>query len=176
MKKSEQTLLFITVSVALSALFYVYVLEPGIKTISFFDNTGNRNKRFMEILERGDKIDEEYKKIFGSGYWKDSPQEQATSFQILIEKLAKDSGTAKVKSILPVPANKTGDNDLTEIPVQIDVECGINTLSRLLYNISKSDTPMRVNRLQVNGETGTPGTLRAQIEIATIWLKIEPPR
>jgi len=164
MKKSEKILLTITVIIAVCAIGYIYLIEPNIKSLFGSSTINLRNKKYIEILNRKDEIQKESKRVLSSNYWKGSQQEQLAAFQIYVEKIAKESDVTQVKSILPITSNNN------EIIIQLDAECSVSALTKLLLKTSQSDVPIQIKRLQVYSETNDPNVVRIQIEIATVWI------
>jgi hypothetical protein len=164
MKQSERTLLMITVATGALALAYVFAFEPALKA---FDSASvsMRNRKYIYILEHKNEITERSSRVFSQGYWKNTPQEQRLSFQALIEKTARESGISRIKGIYPMPENGT-----ERISLQLEAECTLGALTKLLYLIGCSDLPLKVRKFQIYGNTEGTGMLRTEIEVATIWI------
>ncbi|OGS20216.1 MAG: hypothetical protein A2252_06350 [Elusimicrobia bacterium RIFOXYA2_FULL_39_19] len=167
MNSNEKKLLVITISIGILSLLYVYILEPGIKSVFISNSVNLRNRKYIDIYNRKDEIKQQSKQILFTNYWKNTPQEQQLAFQMHIEKLSAASGVNKIKSIFPLQENANSNN---EMALQINAECSINSLTKWLYNIGMSDVPLHVRKLQISGETGDSNILRVQIEIATLSL------
>lgn len=171
MKKSERSLLIITVGTALLSLLYICQRGPGTRTALSSNAAELRNTEYLNILRRKDAIRERYKGVLVAGYWKNSLQEQRTTFQIYMENAARRCGIARIKSIVPAPESSGRYDD--EIVLQMDVECSIGALARLLFEAGASGVPLQIRRLQINGETGEQDILKAQVEIATIYVNVD---
>ncbi|OGS21152.1 MAG: hypothetical protein A3J83_08815 [Elusimicrobia bacterium RIFOXYA2_FULL_40_6] len=167
MKKNEKRLLVITISIGILSLLYVYILEPGFKSVFSSSSINLRNRKYIDLYNRKDEIKQQAKQILFTNYWKSNPQEQQLAFQMHIQKLASSSGVKNIKSIFPLPKDTASDK---EIALQIEAECSISDLTKLLYNIGISDVPLQVRKLQISGETGDANILRIQIEISTLSL------
>ena len=172
MKKNERILLFITITIAILAVLYSYVLEPYVKPLFVSGVNRASNKRYIEIWNRKDDIRNRSKQIFSSGYWKSSPQEQQTVFQELIVNIAKKSGISQIKSITPI-TNNPHNSAYEEIAMQIDLECPIEPFTKFLYMAGNSEVPIQVRKIQINGETGKAGVLGAQIELSSVWTEVK---
>jgi hypothetical protein len=172
MKKNELILLFITIGVGTLSLIYVYVIEPNIKTL-FKPGLGDlRNKKYIDIFNRKNEIQNRASRVFMPGYWKKNVQDQQIAFQIYIENIARETGIVKIKSILPLQVTTNNKNNY-EIVLQVDVECSIGNLTKFLYNTSVSDVPIQILKLKINSDMVEPENLRVQIRVSTIWLNIE---
>jgi hypothetical protein len=170
MKKNERILLFITIAIGLLAILYSYVIEPCVKPLFVSGVNRATNKKYIEIWNRKDDIRNRSKQIFASDYWKSSSQEQQTAFQELIVNIAKKSGISQIKSITPI-SNNAHNGAYAEIAIQIDVECPIEPFTKFLNMAGNSEVPIQVRKIQINGETGKPGVLGAQIELSSISIK-----
>ena len=170
MKKNERILLFITITIGILAILYSYVLEPYIKPLFVSGINRTLNKRYLEIWNRKDDIRNRSRLIFSSGYWKSTPQEQQTAFKELIVNIAKKSGISQIKSITPI-TNNPHNSAFAEIAIQIDVECPIEPFTKFLNLAGNSEVPIQVRKIQINGETGKPGVLGAQIELSSVAFK-----
>jgi hypothetical protein len=168
MKKREKQLLAMTIFAAVCALGYIFVFEPLIKQTALSDSVKTRNRKYLGLLARKDDIEKRFKAI-DANYFKPSPQEQQLVFQVFMEKLAKQSGISRIKSIVPEPL-RDGGGKSEEISLQMDLECALSALTKLLYETGNSGVPLRVRKLQLTGETGEPNTVRAQILITSLWI------
>lgn len=165
MKKNERLLLIIAVLTGISALLYVYIIEPKIIPM---DNASlsSKNKQYFEIYNRKDEIRKHEKELLTNKYFKNTVQEQQMAFQIYLENVAKESNITQIRSILPL-ANQNTSN---EVVLQLDFECPLESLSRFLYKIGNSGVPVQVRKLQITGETEGQNTIRTQIEVTNLFL------
>lgn len=168
LNKREHLLLVLTIAVAVGALAYIYVLEPLLKTSIVSDSVSGRYQQYIRLLDNKENIRKRAEEIFTSDYWKKSPEEQQSNMHIQIEKIARDSGIREVRSIYPLSMQKKNDYD--EIALQMDLECSVYALTKLLYNIANSNVPLQVRKLQIFGETGNPKLIKTHIEISSIWI------
>lgn len=170
MKKREIILLVITVAIALGSLSYVYVLEPYLKSSVVSDSVALRYQQYLDLLNNQKQINEQAEQIFGSDYWKSDPEEQQIALQIYIEEIARSSGIRQVRSIYPLTINDKKESRSVDISLQIDLECSIRALTKLLYKIGTSNVPLQIKKLQIFSETGNPNLVRSNIEVASLWM------
>ncbi|OGS36733.1 MAG: hypothetical protein A2293_10355 [Elusimicrobia bacterium RIFOXYB2_FULL_49_7] len=169
MKQSEKRLLIITISIAVLSLFYIYLIEPRMNTLCVSSSLDLRNKKYLDILNRKDEIHRKAQQILSLKYWKNTPQEQQIAFQMYMETITREAGITQIKSVLPLQMKTNADNG-EEIALQMEVECSVVAFSRLLHKAGSSEVPVQIRKLSMHGETGDPDVVRAQIEVATIWI------
>jgi hypothetical protein len=168
MKPRERILLAITVLAAVSAACFIFLIEPMMKQMSLSDSVKIRNRKYLGLLSRKDDI-QKRAKIFDSGYFKNTPEEQQLALGVFMEKKAGESGISHIKSLVPLEEKPGGENN-KELSLLIDMECSLRSLTKMLFEIGNSDVPLRVSKVQLTGETGESGTIRAQIEVTTLWI------
>ena len=122
---------------------------------------------YMNLLNRKEEIKERSKEIFSSDFWKSNIEDQQIAMQIHIEKLAKKSKVKQILGILPLEI-RTSDSD--EIKIKLDIECSMYSLTRLLYNISNSQLPLKINKLDIYSDVGMSSQVRAQIELSSLMI------
>jgi hypothetical protein len=171
LNKRELTLLLITIAVGVGAFGYIYVIEPVLKYTLVSDSVISRYKGYMSLVNNQSAIEQRSKNILPADYRKDTPEEQQISMQVYIEKLTRSSGITKINSIYPLQIQKTEKEPFQELALQLDMECSLYSITKLLYNIGISDIPLKVKQLKIFSETNDPGMLQVQIEVASIWIR-----
>ncbi|MCB4791516.1 MAG: hypothetical protein LHV68_06470 [Elusimicrobia bacterium] len=171
MKNSELILLFIAVFAGLGSVGYIYILEPVFNTAALTGDVASRYKEYAALLEKKNELEAKAKQVLSSGYFKPDSQEQLTALSSLAGKIAQNSGIRQIASIYPLTALKKGRYE--EIAVQIEMDCTLGSLTKMVHEIETSELPLKVRKLQITGETEDPKIIRVQIEVASLWIQTE---
>lgn len=168
MKKSEKKLLSAAVSIIILSIVYIYFLEPYFKSKNISEVNVSDEQKYVRLIEQKEEIKKQAKKIFSMEYWKNSCQEQQISMQIYVESLIRNAGIKDIRSVYPLTVQKKTSFD--ELAVQMDLECSVSNLTKLLYDMGNSEVPLQIKKLQIYNEAGQTDLVRAEIEVSSLWM------
>ena len=169
--KREQSLVAVTLSLAVLSAGYIFVLEPIMK--SWLGNTGAVSTRRtlliknLKLLTKQSALEEDYKKYSAH---KISGADMEKARNLTLGKIEKISQKTKclISSIKPLAIKR--EKNLSEISFEVTVKSGISEITEFLYSAETGEYFMRVKRLTITPIHGaqTSGKLKANFIISRV--------
>ena len=171
LSKREKTLVALASAAAVMALLWIFVASPLLaareKQEAALGRLSGRAELMKESLEEEKELLERFSTISGAGAESETPEKAS---RMLLEKsgaLAREAG-AVVRGLSPLPPQQY--DYFNRISVRMELECGLEQLVKLLYEIKAGDG-MEVTRMDVAPADRTSGVLRGSLEITSTVLK-----
>lgn len=174
--KREKLIFYLCTIVAIGALAYVYVIEPGIiNTRALKVKVATKRaelRQAEEILIKKEKIQIEYAEFWRRLTSKQTKDEKFAQIFIDLEALSKKSGVKQLTNIMPLfnEEESQGPGMYQNLSVQVALESSLEGLVNFMYEILNSPHIFGIQKLQIIPDNETPALLRSQIVITTVFI------
>lgn len=168
--KREKLLAISTISVALIAIVYNFVIEPIINQWNTLDKKIRDKeiilKRHSRILRDKDDIERlraEYAKYFEAN--KLTPEEESALALSCIEKMARQTNV-RITNIKPL-LSKSFEN-YNRFTFRVATESKLTELTKFIYDLQSSDQLLKVERMVLRAKENEPAVIKAILNITKI--------
>ena len=165
--KRERMLGVLTVSIALIALAYNFIIEPLVKRWNTLDEDIQeksgllvKHSRILRNKEEIERLHSEYTKYFQEERL--SPEEESALALSNIEKLARNTNT-HITNIKPL-TTKDYEN-YTKFTFRVTTESRIGELAKFIYNLQSSEQLLKIERMVLRAKERSPDTIKAILHI-----------
>lgn len=168
--KRERLLVAGTISVALLAVAYNFVIEPVIGQWNSLDRkirdkevTLKKHSRILRDKNSIEKMKTEYAKYLGVK--KLTPEEESAVVLSRIEKTARDTNV-KITNIKPLSYKPFGNYDKSTF--RVATESKLSELIKFIYELQSSDQLLKVERMVLRAKEGDATTIKSILNITKI--------
>ncbi len=168
--KREKLLATATISVALAALAYNFIIDPVIGQWNELDKKIRDKevilKKYSRILRDKETIERqriEYAKYLGSK--KLTPEEESAIALSLIERTA-HTGNVQITNIKPLSYKSFGN--YSEFTFRVATESKITELTKFIYDLQSSNQLLKVERMVLRAKENEPATIKSILSITKI--------
>jgi len=170
--KRERILAIATVSVAVVAIVYNFIIEPIIGQWNALDKKIRDKeivlKKHSRILRDKDNIERlraEYAKYFETN--KLTPEEESAVALSRIEKIARETNV-RITNIKPLLSKSFGSYN--KFTFRVATESKLKELTKFIYDLQSSDQLLKVERMVLRAKENEPTTIKAILNITKISL------
>ena len=170
--KRERTFAIATVSVAVVAIVYNFIIEPIIGQWNVLDKKIKDKeivlKKHSRILRDKDNIERlraEYAKYFETN--KLTPEEESAVALSRIEKIARETNV-RITNIKPLLSKSFGSYN--KFTFRVATESKLKELTKFIYDLQSSDQLLKVERMVLRAKENEPTTIKAILNITKISL------
>lgn len=165
--KREKLLAAVTISVAVTAFAYNFIIDPIIGQWSDLDKKIKDKegvvKKYSRILRDKEIIERqrgEYAKYFELK--KLTPEEESAIALSLIERTAHTTNV-QITNIKPLSYKSFGN--YSEFTFRVATESKITELAKFIYNLQSSDQLLKVERMVLRAKENDPATIKSILNI-----------
>ena len=168
----ERGLLFLTAGVIGSALGIRFVLDPLItrwkQTGRSLSSLALRLEKDRRLLTQRERIQERFSQATAQVKMEGSEEEVMASFLSLLEQIA-GRASLPLKELRPRPV--TSQRDFHLFLAEVSAEGKMDQMTRFLYELQSSGSPLKVERLQLavkGGSSEEAAPLEIRLTVSTL--------
>lgn len=173
LQKREKIILLICLATALSAILYIFVVEPLSKKWVGVNEELKAKQTLLEksrhLLSQKELLARELKKIQKVNYTAGTCEEYAAKFLWQLENIGRQARIKQITSVNPLPVKKEKDYQLLQI--QLSFEAELAGLVKYLYNLQNSSYSINIERLQIDNNSEDLNVLKSQILVSSVFFE-----
>ena len=175
-KKREKLLAVATISVALIAVIYNFIIEPVIGRWNTIDKKITDKEIILEKYSRIlrdkntiEKLRAKYAKYFETN--KLTPEEESAAALSVIEKIARQTNV-KITNIKPLSSKSYGSYN--KFTFRIATEAKLDELTKFIYDLQSSDQLLKVDRMVLQAKESEASVIKAMLNVTKISVFYHP--
>lgn len=168
--KRERLLAGATVSIAVAALAYNFIMDPVIRQWNSLDGKIRdkevmlkKHSRILRDRSNIEKLKAEYAKYFELK--KLTPEEESAAALSLIEKTARET-RVQITNIKPIASKSFGNYN--KFTFRVSTESKMSELIKFVYDLQSSDQLLKVERMVLRAKENDPAVIKSMLNITKI--------
>jgi type II secretory pathway component PulM len=159
----DKKLLVVIVALIVSALGYVYVIEPWLQGNQ--QAAGGQYREYRRLIDNASTLGKRFEALKTFAYWRETPQKQQIGLQLYMQDTARKAGITDITSLR---VGEAADNaEVTSI--QMECRTSVRALTNLLQDIAHTEAPVRIEQLRVYPDETDPNMVKVHVQCALLW-------
>lgn len=172
LSKREKHVLYLCLTVVLSALFYNFLIEPlaqrWIKVNEDILRKEMELERNLKVISEKETVLKNYKEYAGRVKAKGSDEEEIATLLREVETITAKTSVRLTKVNKPRPVKNMKFYKLYSL--EVELEAPIGPLTEFIYQLEKSSHILKVEQLRLSAKGGQSSILRSQMLITKILI------
>jgi Type II secretion system (T2SS), protein M subtype b len=168
--KREKLLAVSTISVAVIAVVYNFIIDPIIgqwnsmdKKIRSKEITLEKYARILRDKNSIEKLRGRYAKYFETN--RQTPEEESSAALSVIEQVARRTNV-RITNIKPLSSKSFGSYNRSTF--RVAVEAKLTELTKFIYDLQSSDQLLKVERMVLTAKESEPSVIKAILNVTKI--------
>jgi len=170
--KRERRILYLTILVAIGALFYVFIAEPGLRGWQSKERKIQKRlvglERDRAVLKSREEVEKEYSGIKRRMKLEKESKKVIPELILGLGKMAESIGV-RIENLTPLEVKKL--SFYSDFSVEVALESNLDSLVRFLYKLKTYPFILDVRRLALSPKGDDPSVLKGELVISTVFLK-----